>query len=102
MTKLCVAGHFVLMEPFPKPSQEIVVQVAQERIQWKKILLVVIAQLMKSKMIFVSLSTFIEKKKRSSSCDKIVDKIVCGWPLCPDGAIPETQPGDCCPSCPGK
>ena len=28
--------------------------------------------------------------------------IACGWPLCPDGAIPETKPGDCCPSCPGE
>ena len=28
------------------------------------------------------------------------DQIQCGWFLCPDGAFPETRPGDCCPSCP--
>ena len=22
--------------------------------------------------------------------------------MCPNDAIPETKPGDCCPSCPGK
>jgi len=30
------------------------------------------------------------------------DQIECDWPLCPDGALPETKPGDCCPSCPEK
>ena len=39
-----------------------------------------------------------DKKKRSTACTDIA----CGWPMCPDGAIPETKPGDCCPSCPGK
>ena len=34
--------------------------------------------------------------------NKSCEEIECGWPLCPDGAIPKTQLGDCCPSCPGK
>jgi len=25
----------------------------------------------------------------------------CGWPICPEGAIVETKPGDCCQSCSG-
>ncbi|XP_072037590.1 kielin/chordin-like protein [Amphiura filiformis] len=28
--------------------------------------------------------------------------IICGWPQCPGNVLPETKPGDCCPSCPGE
>jgi len=50
-----------------------------------------------SSLLFVlACSATLRVDARSLDCPPIE----CDWPNCPDGAIPETQPGDCCPSCP--
>ena len=51
-----------------------------------------------SLLFVLACSATLRVDARSLDCPPIE----CDWPNCPDGAIPETQPGDCCPSCPGE
>merc|ERR1712212_537263 len=42
---------------------------------------------------------FETREEEEKSCEWWHGK--CGWPICPEGAIVETKPGDCCQSCSG-